>query len=787
MVFAAVFSQSQPSSSNQAAIEYLRKSGMSEAQIKSRAAGMGIDVNDPRQVSEAAKRYGVSEAYLKQRMDQNNPSQEIIKSPSEKKPIQLIDPLPETHDSIEISGDRSAEQGEQQYYGYDIFRSIPAAFQPSAVGLVDPGYILGPGDVLRLSVWGQAEFQYELQVSKEGKIYIPKVGQVFVTGLEFEKLQKKIKKILSKHYSGLVRRPPTIFMDLTVAQLKPVRIFIMGEVKRPGGYTVSSYASVFNALYSIGGPKFSGSLRNIQVFRNKKLITTVDIYDYLLKGHSKGDIRLQNNDMVFIPPRGKTVRVTGEVFRPAIYELSDTDSLTALIEYAGGVRSSSGTQRAQLIRKKSFEQRVEGEPDQVVIDLRLQDYRNGADFSLSDMDELHIFPVYQQLSNFAMLSGEVKYPGKYETKNLMLRDLVFNHGQLIDGRSYKKRVDVVRVNEDMISSRIIRIDVKDLENGNSTANLLLEPGDQVFVYKIEVNQVIDASVSIEGAIRSAGTYELSTNMTVKDLILRAGGYTEDALHTPVEVARIIPRGLKEDTLTIIKKVDFNAPLDYSPGADPGDIELQDGDKVIVRPNPEYREQQYVTVTGHAKYTGRYAIKRRNERLADVLDRAGGLMPEAFLDGSKLVRKGKPVVVDFFKAYQKRKSDENVILHPGDSIIIPSTPNAVYVHGEVNNEGLFSYLEGDDVRDYIDRAGGMTDSCHYIFLTKPNGETRKLGTGCFSGNPEVPDGSTIYVSKKPAKPPKTREGPSVGEVIKDVFAIATSAVTLIVLVVQLQNN
>ena len=218
------------------------------------------------------------------------------------------------------------------YFGYGIFKQVPAAFEPSAVGPVDPGYLLGAGDVLRLTVWGQAEFQYELEVDREGRIFIPNVGQVFVLGTPLNQLQIKFKLVLSKYYSGLATSPQRTFMDVTITKLRPLRVFVMGEVKQPGGYTISSYATVFNALYAVGGPLVRGSLRDVRVIHDNQVVANVDLYDYLLRGDKTSDVRLQNNDIIFLPPRGKTVSVRGEIRRPAIYELKGNEDLRSLIE-----------------------------------------------------------------------------------------------------------------------------------------------------------------------------------------------------------------------------------------------------------------------------------------------------------------------------------------------------------------------------------------------------------------------------------------------------------------------
>ncbi|HMN26422.1 MAG TPA: SLBB domain-containing protein, partial [Ignavibacteriaceae bacterium] len=272
-----------------------------------------------------------------------------------------------------------------EYFGYNLFKNIPSSFEPSEIGPIDPGYLIGPGDNLRLSIWGAAELQYQLTVDAQGNIFIPTAGQIFVSGISYELLQNKLTAYLSKFYEGLTSEPPTIFLDVSLSKLKPIKIFVTGEVAQPGGYNISSFATVFNALYSVGGPLTSGSLREIRIIRNNKVLTSVDIYDYILKGQLIGDVRLQNNDMIFIPPRKKSVSITGEIFRPAIYELKEGENLQKMIEFAGGLNATAYTGRVQINRIIPFDKRQNTQIDREYIDADISSVINkSADIPLYD-------------------------------------------------------------------------------------------------------------------------------------------------------------------------------------------------------------------------------------------------------------------------------------------------------------------------------------------------------------------------------------------------------------------
>jgi len=781
------------------------------------------------------------------------------------------------------------------YFGYDLFKHIPAAFEPNAVGPVDPGYLVGPGDVLRLTVWGEAEFQYQLEVDREGRIFIPNVGQVFVMGTPLNTLEEKLKKQLSKYYSGLATRPPRAFMDVSITKLRPLRIFVMGEVMQPGGYTISSYATVFNALYSVGGPLVRGSLRNVKVLRDNKVVATVDLYDYLLRGDQTSDVRLQNNDLVFIPPRGKTVSIRGEVRRPAIYELKETEHLATLINYAGGLLSTAYLDHAQIDRVKPFEQRTKGTEDRIVVDISLKDSlgKGGKDVILTDADDVQIFSILDEKKNFVSIQGPVWRPGRFElgkiktikdliaaaeglkpdtylgkgdlerirpnltrefvtfdvakalkgemehdielrekdavrlysiheiefdktvsitghvkspqtipyADSLTLYDLVFKAGGLLDPEfrksTYLGRADLVRLNSDMMTKRIIPFNLQRLLE-DSTYNVPILPRDEVIVYGIGVTEVTDKYVTINGHVKSPGKYPLRSNMTLNDLVLLAGGFTEDASVLQAEVSRIRPEGLQGDSLSVILHPkltrDFahevsSEPLNELSKGDParnGDFYLQYMDQVLIRPNPDFKPQQNVTVEGEMLYPGTYAIQHKGERLSEILSRAGGPTKIAYLGGAQFYRGGKRLIIDFKEAYEKKDENQDIMMLPGDRVTIPPRPRTVFVTGEVNNPGLQVFIDGLSVSDYIDRAGGRTDSAQYALLTLPTGETQKVSFGWFSRDPSVLEGSTIVVTKKPAEPPPERKEFDLGATIKDSFALVASAATIIYLISQVKK-
>jgi len=773
---------------------------------------------------------------------------------------------------------QSTDQSGVKYFGYNLFENIPSSFEPAEVGPIDPGYLIGPGDKLRISVWGETEFQYELEVDIQGNIFIPTAGQIFVSGTSYEALQKKLTNYLSKFYEGLTSNPPTIFLDVSLTKLRPIRIFVTGEVKNPGGYNISSFATVFNALYAVGGPLVTGSLREINVIRNNKVIATVDLYDYLLKGQLINDVRLQNNDMVFIPPRKKSVSVSGEVFRPAIYELKDSENLQKLIEYCGGLKSSAYIKRVQIKRVRPFNLRTDDPYDIEYIDFDLTKVLSReTDYPLYNDDEITVFPIIDKEINFVSIEGAVYFPGKYDIKSnrtlsqlikkaggllpetyygkadiirtnldeskifisidlydlisntsekdvelkprdnikiysiydlvdqknvsisgyvknpitlpyadsLTLYDLVFRAGGLQDpffrGKAFLQRADLIRYNPDGVTTRIIPFNLEDVLKDKSF-DMKLEPGDRVIVYKADVEKPIEKYVTIEGEVKAPGKYPLSTGMTPMDLILQAGGFTEQALRTDVYVNRVNESGYEGNQISESFKVNLPLLLDRE-NKNETRFTLKHKDIVVVRKNPQYEKQRVVRIEGEIKYPGVYALENRLETLYELLKKAGGPTEESFLFGTEFTRNNLRLIVNLEELWNDYDEDLDVLLQDGDIISIPKKPNSVLVTGEVNNPGLYKFTPGLSVKDYIDFAGGETDSSNFILYTKANGEAKKVGFGFLSSNPEVFDGSVINVIKKAPEPPSDTKF-DVGATIRDVLSVIVSAVTIIVLAKQL---
>ena len=893
-------SQSYPQTEMQIKKRLEQQGIQSQADIQKALKDKNMTEDDARKL---AKQYGVNydqfiQMYIMGERDillpqtpMQLPPEEMVTQP----PVDITaqqpgkDTTEQEVEELKISTKLKEKKG-LEYFGYSLFEKIPAAFEPAAVGPVDPGYLIGPGDVLRLYLWGAVELQYELNVDNQGTVFIPTAGQMFVSGVPYSELKTKMTIYLSKFYEGLAANPPTVFLDISLAKLKPIKIFVMGEVSKPGGYTISSFASVFNALYSVGGPLTSGSLREIRVIRNNKVISKVDLYDYLLKGQLIGDVRLQNNDMVFIPSRGKTVSVLGEVLRPAIYELRVDENLKKLFEFSGGLKATAYTGRVQVSRIKPFEQRKKFELEKQLVDVDLTNLLQNpsADFILSDGDLVAVDTISAKLINYVTIEGAVLRPGAYEVSkvrrlsdliyeaegvlpeayfskadiirtrpdetyqfisvdlakaldgdplnnielhprdsvkiysiyelvekrtvsisgyvknpvslpfadSLTLYDMVFRAGGLQDpifrGKAFTLRGDIVRINPDGLTTRIIPFNLEKLLREKSV-NIDLEPGDKIYIYKGDVEKVLDKVVRIEGEVRKPGEFPLSSNMTPTDLILQAGGFNERSLRTEVYVNRLKPSGYEGEKISESFVIPMSLSFYKSTPDEIKDIDsaninsntfiLQHKDIIVVRKNPNYQDQRVVTISGEVNKPGTYVLESKNETLFDLILKAGGSTSEAFLFGTQFNRDGKKLVVDVEALFLEEDQSENVYLHDKDKIFIPKKPNTIVVDGEVNNPGLYRFIEGLNVKDYIDNAGGITDSANYAIYRKANGESNRVNFGFLTGNPKAYDGSVIIVTKMP---PPSEPGTAfdLGKTVIDVFALMASVVTVWVLAKQL---
>ena len=884
--------------------EFIKRTGMSEAQAISAAKAQGYSSEQIRNavqnkekqskkpeqpVSEKLKKTAVRDLVKSNEVFQKNINSENGETFSE----QGLEKIDES--SLEIYSEKNdavsfgSEKLNLNYFGYDIFNQDPALFQATSVGVVDPNYLIGPSDEIIVMLWGETQFRQVLTVDREGFVFIPEIGQVFVNGLDLRLLESKLFRVFSQSYASLNPQgsTPTTFLDVSLGNLRPLRIQVLGEVAQPGAYTVSPSATLFSSLYYFNGPTTLGSLREIQLIRGDKKISSIDFYNYLLTGKKPDDQKLQLDDVIFIPRRLKTVSIEGEINNPGVYELKTNENLKDLIVIAGDLKITAYLNRAQIDRIVPFEDREKLGVERMYSDVNLETILNSEQkFPLNDGDKITIFPVLDNRQNIVSIQGAVTRPGSYELvdsltlnelikkadglignaykervdvirvkpdfteeiiklnlakalegdnnniylqgldrvkvysitemvsktyvtilghvkrpgrydlmENMTLYDLIFKSGSFLDEEFRKKtfleRADLLRINDDNVTRNIIYFNLGELLDSPGTQNdLLLQANDIVRIYDKTIFDY-NKSVSINGVVRNPGRYVYKSDMSLKDLILEAGGIERDVYRYRVEIASIDPKN--KDITEYAKVYFFDVDKEFRLSSldaknddgkeyligDDGTILLKPYDMVSIRQDPFFNYQSQVTVSGDVFYPGIYAILNSDEKISNILKRAGGLLPTAFLPGSTYIRKGEKINVSFDKIIKNPNSKYDFRVQDKDQINIIQNPNVIRVLGAVNLPGNHKYIPGKRLKFYLKLAGGLAPDADKsnIFVVYPNGDSKKYYNYSLFG-PKIIDGSVIKIEKEKENEPLDKT--EFAKELTGIFANLAQAITVILL-------
>jgi polysaccharide biosynthesis/export protein len=683
----------------------------------------------------------------------------------------------------------SLSRAETGIFGMRTFRSASSQFQPVTTGPVGPNYRVGPGDELLLILTGDIEAAYSLDVTREGFIFIPDVGQVQVSGLSIAELQDVLYSRLGRVYSGVTRSPnASTRFQVTVGQLRTNQIFVTGDVLMPGSYVVSSVSGVFNALYQAGGPTESGSFRNVEVHRGGTILP-VDLYSFLIGGSGEADVRLETNDRIFVPPAGIQVRVEGAVRRPATYEMKAGEDLLDVIRFAGGFRSDALVRRVQIDRVLPPVMRAEGRY-RSLIDVDLTSLERPAAARLEDGDVVHVFGVTDERRNRIWLGGGVRNPGIYEyQQGMTLWSLLSRADGLLES-AYTPRAHILRFVETDGTRRLIRATLEQDEAGRPLHDLALADNDSIVVLT-RTELANPEFVSISGFVKEPDSYPLATGMTLKDLILASGGFTHGAYVLEAEITRM-PDPLQRSNVTAHSyRVPLTSSTDLDGGdrlpswmPDPEEFELRHGDRVFIRRAPGYEAVREVILTGEVMIPGTYVLVARDERLADVVRRAGGLTDQADPAGMHVKREGRTLAADFERALQRQDHRSNIALVAGDTVHVPAHDPTVAVSGAVNFESRVVYVPGKPVDYYINQAGGFLDSADRkrATISYANGERSAVRRGVFAGRgSDVRPGSEIFVPSKP----EGHFGPNWDTIMARSLTALTGLATLLLAVQQLR--
>jgi polysaccharide biosynthesis/export protein len=624
-------------------------------------------------------------------------------------------------------------------FGLEVFRNQSTQFDPNVAGPVDANYRLGPGDRLVLILTGDVEAAYDLPVTREGFVVVPQVGQLFVANLTMREFERLLYSRLSRVYSGVrADNRGTTRFSVNVARLRSNQVYVVGDVRRPGSFLVSSAGTALTALYAAGGPSLNGSLRRIEIRRAGRTVDSLDVYDYLVRGDASRDGRLQNGDFLFVPVHGPRVRILGEIVRPATYELKGYETLTDLLRYAGGFEANASRQRVLVERIVPPEERAQSGRDRISIDVSSAVLMSstGPTIPLQDGDIVHVFPVAERMRNRVIVLGNVVQTGAQGmSPGMRLSDALRRAGLKPD--TYLGEVLVSRLRSD--SSRMqLRATLAD-STGAVVNDFALQEDDQIQVFSLTTFRPA-RYVSIGGAVRRSGRVLFREGMTLRDLVLLASGLAEGASLKEAEIARLPESRSGGRTATTLR-----VPLDSTyllerapdgryvgppgipvPAAGAPDVVLRPYDNVLILRQPDFALQRTVVIQGEVRYPGTYALTSKSERLSDLIKRAGGLTDEAYRDGITFSRRENAigrVGVELSSAMRRYESPDNLILRDGDNISVPAYNAVVTIRGEVNAPSTVAYVRGKGIDYYIGAAGGATpkaDESH-AYVTQPSGK------------------------------------------------------------------
>ncbi|MFT0284383.1 SLBB domain-containing protein, partial [Bacteroides thetaiotaomicron] len=609
------------------------------------------------------------------------------------------------------------------------------------------------------------------QISPEGTINIQKIGPVNLSGMTVSAANDYLKNALNKIYNGLNNTTdPTSDIRLTLGNIRTIQINVMGEVVQPGTYALSSFSTVFHALYRAGGVSDIGSLRNVQLVRNGKNIATIDVYEFIMKGNTQDDIRLQEGDVVIVPAYDVLVKISGKVKRPMRFEMKKDENLATLIKYAGGFEADAYTRSLRVVRQNGEEYEVNTVKD---IDYNIYKMRNG--------DVVTAEAILNRFTNKLEIRGAVYRPGIYQLSGKLntIRELV-HEAQGLTGDAFLNRAVLYRQREDL-TSEVVQIDIKSIMDGTSP-NLALMKNDILYIPSI--HDLEDrGNVTVHGEVAHPDSYPYADNMTLEDLIIQAGGLKEAASTVRIDISRRIknPRSTADND-TIGQMYTFSLKDGFVIDGQPGFI-LEPYDQVYVRRSPGYQAQQNVAIEGEILFGGNYAMTSREERLSDLVNKAGGPTNYAYLRGAKLTRVANAsekkrmgdvirlmsrqlgeamidslgirvedtftVGIDLEKALSNPKSNADLVLREGDVISIPKNTNTVTINGAVMVPNTVSYMKGKNVDYYLNQAGGCSDNARKSkkFIVYMNGQVTKVKG---SGKKQIEPGCEIIVPGKAKK-------------------------------------
>ena len=707
----------------------------------------------------------------------------------------------------EEKDDEEKEDSGKKVFGRDIFNNKNLTFEPAMNIATPQSYMLGPGDVVAVDVYGASQKTFNCTVSPDGQIVIEGFGPIQVGGLSIASAKARIRSTLGSRYRSSR-------INLSLGQTRTITVNVMGEVKVPGTYTLSAFATVFHALYMAGGTNDIGTLRNIKIYRNNHLISVCDIYDYILNGKMTGNVRLNDGDVISVGPYDCLVDITGKVKRPMYYEMKKNESVGTLLKYAGGFTGDAYTKAVRVNRKTGREYAV----------FNVDEFDMNS-FRIADGDSVTVDSVLPRYHNTVEIKGAVFRPGMYQLGDGInsVRTLI-QHAEGLTEDAFTNRAVMHRMNEDR-TLKVIPVDIKGIMSGK-IADIPLKENDVLFIPSKQI-AMTERTITIQGEVQYPGIYKYADNETLEDLVLQAGGLKDAASTVKVDIARrvVIPHALTTDSI-IAQNYTFALKDGFVIDGEPGFV-LQPFDEVYVRKNPSYSVQQNVSIEGEAQFPGTYTLSKRNARLTDLLKAAGGITDIAYIKGARLERQANadekarmeaaykmqqeqlqqqllqlaassqnsnimqagteatkkqlekfqvpnsyPVGIELDKAISNPQSDANIVLRAGDRLILPRYTATVKINGAVMYPNVVSFQKGKSSHYYINAAGGYAQNARKggAYIIYMNGMVAKAKTGA-----KIEPGCEIVVPSKITRKMSIAETMSLGTGMASIAAmIATIA-------------
>lgn len=707
----------------------------------------------------------------------------------------------------EEKDDEEKEDSGKKVFGRDIFNNKNLTFEPAMNIATPQSYMLGPGDVVAVDVYGASQKTFNCTVSPDGQIVIEGFGPIQVGGLSIASAKARIRSTLGSRYRSSR-------INLSLGQTRTITVNVMGEVKVPGTYTLSAFATVFHALYMTGGTNDIGTLRNIKIYRNNHLISVCDIYDYILNGKMTGNVRLNDGDVISVGPYDCLVDITGKVKRPMYYEMKKNESVGTLLKYAGGFTGDAYTKAVRVNRKTGREYAV----------FNVDEFDMNS-FRIADGDSVTVDSVLPRYHNTVEIKGAVFRPGMYQLGDGInsVRTLI-QHAEGLTEDAFTNRAVMHRMNEDR-TLKVIPVDIKGIMSGK-IADIPLKENDVLFIPSKQI-AMTERTITIQGEVQYPGIYKYADNETLEDLVLQAGGLKDAASTVKVDIARrvVIPHALTTDSI-IAQNYTFALKDGFVIDGEPGFV-LQPFDEVYVRKNPSYSVQQNVSIEGEVQFPGTYTLSKRNARLTDLLKAAGGITDIAYIKGARLERQANadekarmeaaykmqqeqlqqqllqlaassqnsnimqagteatkkqlekfqvpnsyPVGIELDKAISNPQSDANIVLRAGDRLILPRYTATVKINGAVMYPNVVSFQKGKSAHYYINAAGGYAQNARKggAYIIYMNGMVAKAKTGA-----KIEPGCEIVVPSKITRKMSIAETMSLGTGMASIAAmIATIA-------------